>query len=104
MSKQKQLAFRKKKKDRFSVLLLLAIAALFMGMMTYKGISLYNEKQSLQKDIDNETKKIAAQEKRREELKEFEIYTHTKKYAEEVAKDKLGYVYEDEIVFKPGND
>ena len=27
-------------------------------------------------------------------------YTKTKKYAEEVAKDKLGLVYEGEIIFK----
>jgi cell division protein DivIC len=30
-------------------------------------------------------------------------YTKTKKYAEEVAKDKLGLVYEDEIIFQETN-
>ena len=33
-------------------------------------------------------------------LKEFDKYTKTKKYAEEVAKEKLGLVYGDEIIFK----
>ena len=31
---------------------------------------------------------------------EFEAYTQTKKYVEEVAKERLGLVYEDEILFK----
>ena len=34
------------------------------------------------------------------ELEEFATYTKTKKYAEEVAKDKLGLVYENEIIFQ----
>ena len=43
---------------------------------------------------------IEAENARTEELKELETYTKTKKYAEEVAKDKLGLVYDNEIVFK----
>lgn len=44
---------------------------------------------------------IEAQKQRQEELVEFKKYTKTKKYAEEVAKDKLGLVYRDEIIFRP---
>lgn len=44
---------------------------------------------------------IEEQENRKQELVELKKYTQTKKYAEEVAKDKLGLVYEDEIIFKP---
>ena len=35
-----------------------------------------------------------------EEIEEFRKYTETKKYVEEVAKERLGLVYEDEILFK----
>lgn len=45
------------------------------------------------------TQLIEQENLRTEELKEFETYTKTKKYAEEVAKDKLGLVYENEIIF-----
>ena len=34
------------------------------------------------------------------ELVEFEKYTKTKAYYEEIAKEKLGMIHEDEIVFK----
>ena len=40
------------------------------------------------------------EEKRAEEIEEYGKYTKTKKYAEEIAKEKLGLVNEDEIVFK----
>lgn len=43
---------------------------------------------------------ISAEEARTKELEEFATYTKTKKYAEEVAKDKLGLVYENEIIFQ----
>lgn len=43
---------------------------------------------------------IEEEEARTEELKELETYTKTKKYAEEIAKDKLGLVYENEIIFQ----
>ena len=43
---------------------------------------------------------IAAEERRAEEISDLEAYTRTKKYVEDVAKEKLGLVYEDEIIFK----
>jgi len=46
------------------------------------------------------TEQIAEEEKRSEEIAEYEKYTHTKKYIEEVAKDKLGLIHEDEIIFR----
>ena len=49
------------------------------------------------------TEQIAAEEQRALEIEEFEKYTHTKKYVEEVARDKLGLVYEGEILFKDDN-
>lgn len=43
---------------------------------------------------------IAQQEARADELVEYEKYTQTMKYIEDVAKSKLGLVYEGEIIFK----
>ena len=47
---------------------------------------------------------IAAEEERALEIEEFEKYTQTKMYIEEVARDKLGLVYEGEILFKDENN
>lgn len=46
---------------------------------------------------------IEIEEARSEELVDLDTYTKTKKYVEEVAKDKLGLVYEHEIIFQEVN-
>ena len=53
-----------------------------------------------QRNIAQLQEQIAEEEKRAQELVEYEKYTKTAKYVEEVAKDKLGLVYEDEIIFE----
>lgn len=39
--------------------------------------------------------------KDKEDLKEFKKYVKTDEYVEKVARDKLGLVYKDEIIFEP---
>ena len=46
---------------------------------------------------------IAYEEQRAEEIADYETYTQTKAYVEEVARDRLGLVYEGEILFKDEN-
>ena len=43
----------------------------------------------------------AEEEERKEELEERKIYVQTKQYIEEVAKEKLGLVKQEEILLKP---
>ena len=45
--------------------------------------------------------KTDAEEARTQDIADLEAYMQTDEYAEQVAKDKLGLVYEDEIIFKP---
>ena len=42
--------------------------------------------------------KIDAEEARTQDIADLEAYMQTDEYAEQVAKDKLGLVYEDEII------
>ena len=43
---------------------------------------------------------IQAEQDRKKEIKELEKYVGTDKYVEDVAKEKLGLVHDNEIVFK----
>ena len=43
---------------------------------------------------------IEEEKARTEEIEELEAYVGTEEYVEQIAKDKLGLVYEDEIIFK----
>ena len=54
------------------------------------------QQEELQQKIDSETA-------RTDEIKKLEEYKNTTEYVEEIAKDKLGLVYKDEIIFKPSN-
>ena len=51
------------------------------------------KEQSLMQQIEQE-------QARTEEISEYAKYVQTDKFVEEIAKEKLGLVYEDEIVFK----
>lgn len=50
------------------------------------------------------TEQLEAEKKRTEEIEEFKKYTETKKYIEDVAREKLGLVYEDEIIIQTDED
>lgn len=100
-NKRKMPAFRREKRNLFPVFVAVVLVSCFCGFMQYRSHILKQTMDGLEADITDLQTKIASEEKRGEDLKEFEIYTHTKKYAEEVAKDILGYVYDDEIIFKP---
>lgn len=97
---KKEVAFRKEKsRKRWIMVSLLVIIAL--GAVTYiNGKPMLEEKARLEQEIVNLETQVSAQETRAQELKQFEVYTHTKKYAEEIAKEVLGYVYEGEIIFR----
>ena len=82
------------------MLLLFFLIALFFGMaMGTKGLRERNA--ALEERRATLQALIEEQEEYTKQLEELKKYTKTKKYAEEVAKEKLGLVYEDEIVFRP---
>lgn len=94
-------AFRRKRNEN-RLGMTMAISAILM-ITVVVGINSLSLKQKQEKYAAREQELlmlIDEEEARTEELKELETYTKTKKYAEEVAKDKLGLVYENEIIFQ----
>ena len=79
-----------------AIVMIVAVVGINSISLKQKQAKYIAREQELQQQIDAETA-------RSEQLKELETYTKTKKYAEEVAKDKLGLVYEGEILFKDEN-
>lgn len=74
---------------------------MLLVVVSVKGVELYHKLQVNRARIEQLEQQLAEEEKRTEEIEEYEKYTQTKKFVEEVAKDKLGLVYEGEIIFKP---
>ncbi|MBQ2802354.1 MAG: septum formation initiator family protein [Lachnospiraceae bacterium] len=102
MAKRK-VAYRKKNQNRFSMFLVTLVVLMIMVVVAVGRIELLQRLDEVKaKEAELETQ-IQAEEKRTEEIEEYRKYTQTKKYVEEVAKDKLGLVYEGEILFKEEN-
>lgn len=92
----------KRTKIKFRTLIIMMIAiSVLSAIVLQTSYRMESKKMALiQRELELENA-IEEQERYAVELEEFKKYTKTKKYAEEVAKEKLGLVYSDEIVFRP---
>ncbi len=97
---KRKLAFRKKRQNRLAMFLVTTAVLMLLLVVGIKSIEL-REKMAVYAAREAALEELIAQEESRAlEIEEFRKYTKTKKYAEEVAKDKLGLVYQGEIIFK----
>lgn len=98
----RKVRFRKKKQNRMGMFIVGAIVILFCSVIAFNNNKLQAKQDEYNKKIESLQAQIDQENKRTKELEEYEKYTKTSKYVEEVAKEKLGLVYEDEIVFESG--
>lgn len=91
---------RNRKENRFSVFLAVIVVILLTTMVGFKSIGLKQKRDQYLEEQTQLTKQIQKEEARSQEIAEYEKYTHTRKYIEEVARDKLGLIYEGEILFR----
>ncbi len=96
-------AYRKKRHNKFGMFLVTTVVAMMLIVVAIKSIELQQKLEAYQAKEQQLQEQIEAEQERTKEIEEYEKYTQTKKYIEEVAKDKLGLVHEDEIIFKEGD-
>lgn len=70
------------------------------GIIAYSKIGLESQQVTLESKKKILESQIRDEEDRKVELENLEAYVQTKKYIEDMAREKLGLVYEDEILFK----
>ena len=99
----KKAAYRKRRQNRFGMFLVSIAVFMMLVVVAFKSIELQAKKEAYHQKELMLQEQIEAEEERSKEIEEFEKYTQTKKYIEEVARDKLGLVYEGEILFKNEN-
>ncbi|MDO4557079.1 MAG: septum formation initiator family protein [Lachnospiraceae bacterium] len=90
----------KQKKNRISMMVIAAVAILLLSGLLVQGNTIKNQlavydaqEASIQEQIDTENKRTA-------EIDQLKEYMQTDDYAEEVAREKLGLVKDNEIVFQ----
>ena len=99
-----RIIYRKKSQNRFSMFLAVVVMLVILGAISVRGLYLtsklneYNaKKQELEELIEAENRRTA-------EIEEYAKYTQTNEYVEEVAREKLGLVRENEIIFRDGSE
>ena len=80
--------------------------ALFFGMILFKTYDLQKINRGLEKQKTEYIKQIQIEKEKQEKLLEEKQYNQSDIYIEKVAREKLGLVKEDEVVFmeKSKND
>ena len=99
----KKAAYRKKRQNRMAMILVTIVVLMMFVVVAVKSVELREKKELYELKVAQLQEEIDAEMARTEEIEEYGKYTQTKKYVEEVAKDKLGLVYEGEIIFKDEN-
>ena len=95
--------YRKRHQNRFSMFLVSLVVLMIMVVVAVRSVELQQKIEGYDTQIASLTTQIEAENTRAEEIEEYRKYTQTKAYVEEVAKDKLGLVYEGEILFQEDN-
>ena len=91
---------RKKRQNRFSMALVVMVILMLIIVVSFKRSEIKEKQATYSQREEQLTEQIEEEKNRSEEIKEYGKYTKTKKYAEEVAKEKLGLVNDDEIIFQ----
>lgn len=93
----------KNKQNRIAMFLISFIVLMLVIVVFVKSMELNQKKNEYQLKEAQLTEAIQKEEDRAQEIAEYETYSKTKAYVEDIARDKLGLVYEGEILFRDEN-
>lgn len=91
---------RTRNENRFGMTIAALAIMILVFVVGFHSVSLRQKEQKYAARERELELLIEQEENRTSELEDFARYTKTKKYAEEVAKDKLGLAYENEVIFQ----
>lgn len=102
MKKRKKRTMRTRRvlQHKLSILLISSVVLILGATLSVASISSRAKNQNLKSQETELEEQLEAERKRAEEIDELEDYVGTDGYVEDVAKDKLGLVYPNEILFE----
>lgn len=72
----------------------------FLIVMSVQIVGLYNKKETYMAKESSLKTQLEDEKNRSQEIKDYEEYTKTQKFIEDMAKSRLGLVYDNEVIFK----
>ena len=103
MARRRKIAYRKRNQNRFSMFLVSLVVVMILILVQAGSIELQQKIDIKAAEEEQLRAAIAEEERRTLEIAEFGKEVQTKGYIENVAREKLGLVYENEILFKEEN-
>ncbi len=94
---------KRKKRIKKGLPFIAFVVMVFVICIGVYSASLKKESKELSKKQEVLESQIEDEEQRTKDLEALEKYMQTKKYMEDIAKNKLGLVYPDEILIEPDN-
>lgn len=88
------------KKSRKNLLLVAGVVLVLCVTVSYSRVKLEAQEKACEKRMEELSKELSEEEKRAAEIEDYKAYVQTKKYIESEAREKLGLVYPDEIIFE----
>lgn len=100
MARRKKAAYRKRYQNRFSMFLVSLVVVFILLLVHMGSLELQSKIDAKAAEAAALEQQIQAEQEREKEIERFGKEVQTKGYIENVAREKLGMVYEDEILFK----
>lgn len=97
---RRRVAYRKRHQNRFSMFLVTLVVVMVMMVVAVRSVELKQKIEMKQQELVLLEAQIEEEKLRTLEIEEFAKEVQTKGYIENLAREKLGLVYEGEILFK----
>lgn len=97
---RRKAAYRRRHQNRFSMFLVSLVVVMIMVVVAVKSVDLKQKIDAKAQEAQQLDTQIEAEKERAREIEEFGKEVQTKGYIENIAREKLGLVYEGEILFK----
>lgn len=92
--------YGKRKKNRTGVGIIAFVVLILFAIVSYRRVGLEERSKEDGLKIARLESQIQEQEERTVDINNLKAYVQTKKYIEDIAREKLGLVYQDEIIFQ----
>jgi cell division protein FtsB len=91
---------RRSRQNRLSMILAVLVVAILFVAVYINGSSMRRELEENQEKITRLKQEIEEEELRSRSIEEYRAYTETDQFIEQVAREKLGLLYEGETIFR----